>query len=906
MLRGRDAERASLVALVDGARAARAGALVLRGEPGVGKTALLDDLVAGVQGVRVLRTQGLESEAPLAFAALYRLLRPLLALRDRIPVPQARALAVAFGQEDGERVDPFLVAVATLSLLTEAGEQLPVLVVVDDAHWLDPASADALLFTARRLQADRVALLFSVRDEVATPFRPDGVPVLAITPLDEASARSLFEDSAGAMVADDVADRLLAQSAGNPLALVELATTLTAAQLAGEASIPSHLPLTADMERVFLDRARRLPDQVQSLLLIAAADDSGRIRTVGRAAAILGIDGAAISAAETSGLLVQEGDTLRVRHPLVRSAIYQAATGLDRRQVHQALAEALDGEGEPDRQAWHLAAAATGPDVALAATLESTAARSEQRGGYGAASEAFERAAELTAEADKRAARHFAAARNAWDAGAAARAAALAGAARQETDDPVLRADIDRLRGRIEVNIGSAAAAHRIYATAAAALGDRAPERALDLAVAAAGLAAYGGDSGTPLDPGAIATDPAPGDPVRVRSLTQLLLAMTAAHQGRWTEAVERFAGAVEAGVQDTHPDDLAHLGQAALHLGDDAAALRCFSTMLGGARERGAGMAVLYALPRLAFPLFLSGHWSAARSASDEARALARSSGHPALTGAPLASLALISALRGEDALGELLVELDALMEGTPLGILSGPTHDLRRWALGVRAASTGAVREAHHQLSQVTTPALVRMAAIDRIDAAVRAGDTPQATLWVEELIPFAEATGWEWALGAADVGRALVGAPARAAELFESAVAHYDQADRPYDLARTELAFGEHLRRSQQRVDARAHLRRALEVFEELRAEPFIARAAHELRASGETARKRDVTTLVRLTPMELQVAQLVSQGLSNKEVAAQCWVSPRTVAFHLRNCFAKTGVTSRGELAQLDLT
>ncbi|RYV52153.1 helix-turn-helix domain-containing protein, partial [Pengzhenrongella frigida] len=511
-----------------------------------------------------------------------------------------------------------------------------------------------------------------------------------------------------------------------------------------------------------------------------------------------------------------------------------------------------------------------------------------------------------TAGAGPRAERCFAGGRNAWASAQPARARALAAAAREQTDDPVLRADVDRLRGRIEVNVGSGAAAHRIFVTAAAAVADHSPERALDLAVAATGLAAYGADSGLVLDAGAITTDPVTGDSPSTATLKLLLVAMTAASRGRWADAVDGLHQALDHRLADARPDVLAHLGQSALHLGDDLAAERCFAGMLGAARETGAGMTVLYALPRLAFPLLLSGQWAAARSVADEALALSVGAGQTALSATPLALLDLLAALRGADAPEDPRVDLDDVAERHPLGILSGPTSDLRRWAAGVRSAQAGATGAAHHQLSRITIPALTRMAALDRIGAAVRADDVRQATLWVDELVPFADATQWPWALGAVDHGRALVSAGPGAAAFFESSLAHYARANRPYDLARTQLAYGEHLRRSQRRVEARPHLRRALGTFEDLRAEPLVTRATHELRASGETARRRDVSTLVRLTPTELQVAQLVSQGLSNKEVAARCWVSPRTVAFHLRNCFAKTGVTSRGELAQLDLS
>ncbi|MGV8978824.1 MAG: AAA family ATPase [Cellulomonas sp.] len=906
MLHGRDAERAHLAALIDAAREARAGAVVLHGEPGTGKTALLDDAAEGAVGLRVLRVQGLESESPIAFGALHRLLRPLLRHLDGLPAPQARALGVALGQRDGDRADPFLVGLATLSVLTEEADELPVLVVVDDAHWLDPASADALLFAARRLGADRLALIFAVRDGAATTLAHDGVPTLLVGRLGEVAARAVLRESAGADIGEDVADRLLEQSGGNALALVELATGLSTEQLAGLAPTPAHLPLTADMERVFLDRSRRLPPEVQSFLLVVAADDSGRIDTVRRAASLLGLDGAVSGKAEASGLVVADGEHLRVRHPLVRSAVYQAATSEERRAAHRALSAALAGQDEPDRQAWHGAAAAEGPDEVLAAALADAGARAEQRGAFVAAADTYERAAELTVAADQRSERCFAAARNAWACAQPARARALATTARDQTHDPRLRADVERLRGRIEVNIGSGAAAHRIYVAAAAAARYTAPERALDLAVAASGLAAYGGDSGAVLPREGIATGLVAGDDEGAAALRRLLAAMTLAAQGDWTLALAEFREAVDRAPVDAPPDLLAHLGQAALHIGDDAAAEKCFSAMLGAAREAGAGMTVLYALPRLTFPFLLRGRWPEARAVADEARGLSAGSGQAALSATPLAVLALLAAHRGDEAYDELLVELDDVVDRHPLGILSGPTHDLRRWAAGTRATDAGDAGAALHQFARMEVPALTRMAAVDRIDAAVRAGDRERATAWVEELVPVAEGTRWPWALGAVDHGRALLTTGPDVTRLYESSLAHFARAGRPHDLARTHLAYGEHLRRSQHRVEARPHLRRALEIFEDLRAEPLRTRAAHELRASGETARKRDVSTLVQLTPMELQVAQLASQGLSNKAVAAQCWVSPRTVAFHLRNCFAKTGVSSRGQLAQLDLS
>jgi DNA-binding CsgD family transcriptional regulator len=349
----------------------------------------------------------------------------------------------------------------------------------------------------------------------------------------------------------------------------------------------------------------------------------------------------------------------------------------------------------------------------------------------------------------------------------------------------------------------------------------------------------------------------------------------------------------------------LANLGNAAMHLGDDGGHRRCFTVMLSGARESGAGMSVAYALPRLAFTQLVAGQWTAAGASADEALAVSLSAGQRPLTVAPLAWLTLLAALQGRPEYDAFLAELEDVANGHSLGVLADPVHDLTCWAKGSRAGHHGDNSAAFHHLSQLRLPAIIRIAAVDRIEAAVRVGDGEQATTWVEQLGSFADGTQWPWALAAVDHGRALLAEAARAPALFESALAHHAHGGRPYDRARTHLAYGELLRRSQRRVDARTHLRRALEIFEDLHVEPLIARAAQELRASGETARKRDPSTQLKLTPMELQVAHLVSQGLSNKEVAAQCWISPRTVAFHLRNCFTKTGVSSRGELARLEL-
>lgn len=916
VLYGRERELAQLAALLEQARAGSAGVLVLLGEPGVGKSALMRDLVSRQSelvdgdGVRVLSTAGVESESPLAFSALHRLLRPVLEL-ERLPAPQARALRHAFGLEEGPPVEPFMVGVATLSALTDAAEQDgPLLCVVDDAQWLDSASANALLFAARQLAADPVAMVFAARtlDTVATDrtFDPQGLPVLELTGVDDAAARRLLDERFTGSVTHDVAHRLVRDCGGNPLALLELPTALSSAQLSGRTPLPRELTLTDGLELAFLDRCRRLDEGAQTLLLIVSAESSGRVGTVRGAATRLGVDGRAWEEAERSGLMTVAGQTVVIRHALVRSAVYQSATSTARRQVHRTLAEEL-AEDDPDRATWHHAAAAEGPDADIADALHQVGIRAERRGGHDNAAAAFERAAALTAVEPTRAVRLLAAALVAWADGQATRARALSASARTYASDELVLADIDRLRARIEIYLGSAADAHRMFVTAAHAVSDRDQERALDMAVAAALTSVYGGDSGAAL-PAEVLTGlstPAEKDTNRTECLRMLLGALTASAAGDLAQAAVRLAHALETGRRVDDLDVLGNLGNAAIHLGDDNGALRCYSTMVSSARERGAGMAIIYGLERLAFPQFLSGRWTELRGSLDEALTLAGATGHPALTAAPLAWLTLLAALTGEADYEIRLTELDDVASRYPLGVLADPVHDLTRWAKGVRAAASGDAAGALHHLDAMRVPALQRMATMDRLEAAARTDSNEKAVAWTADLSTFANATNRAWALADLQVGRALFATdPTEATEAFEEALRHHGHASRPFQHARTQLAYGEFLRRTNRRVDSRIHLRAALETFADLGADTLLDRAAQEVRASGETARKRDPSTLLDLTPMERKVAQLVSTGLSNKEAAAQCWVSPRTVAFHLRNVFLKAGVTSRTELAQLN--
>ncbi|WP_448640911.1 helix-turn-helix transcriptional regulator [Geodermatophilus sp. URMC 63] len=906
MLAGRDAERAEIAALLDAARAGTGGTLVVRGVAGSGKSALLADTVAAAagsapSGLRVLRTSGVESESPLAFAALQRLLWPLRGKIGALPAPQQAALRAALGEAEGNG-DRFLTFLGTLSLLADAADDAPVLAVVDDAHWLDDASAAALLFCARRLQAERVVLLFAARDGEAHAFDAPDLPNLALAGVTGEDAAALLAARAGHTVDPAVRDYLVAATAGNPLALVELADALTGDQLAGRLPLPAELPLTGGVERGFLDRYRRLGGPAQRLLLLAAADDTGRLTVVRDAADHLEVGDDAFDEAERAGLLRPDGDAVTLFHPLVRSAVYRAASSTQRRAAHRALAEVL--AADPDRRAWHLAAAAGRPDEQVVAALDDVAVRATGRGGHEAAGAAWARAAELTAAGPAHGRRLYRAAAAAWLGAHPSRAAALAAAAAAEVTEPLLHAQLLALQGQIAWTTGSLNDGYDLVAQAARVAGDVDPALAQQLAVIAAALAVYGARSPRAVDPAGLVAAPAPDAPPRVRAAAALLHGFTAAARRDWTAAADSFGDAfalTDADVRDDHVQR--NLGIAALVIGDDERGLRLHEQLLTIARRTGALATVEYALTRGVQIQLAVGAWAQAASAATEAVRLATSTGHPGMIALPTAQLALLAARRGDDDAERLIDEAAGIRAAHSGGVTDVVVVDLLHWARGLRAARQPAT--ALHHLEQITETGVSSLAALDRLETAVRVGRDELARAWLSELAAFAAGTGAPAAVAVVEHGRALLAEGPDAEEHFRRALtAHADSPRRP-DRARTELAFGELLRRIRRRMDAREHLRAALSLFEDLGATPWADRAAAELRASGETARRRDVSTATDLTPQERQVAALVRQGLSNRDVAAQLFISPRTVDFHLRGCFAKLGVTSRVELTALPL-
>ncbi|WP_298515819.1 helix-turn-helix transcriptional regulator [uncultured Nocardioides sp.] len=903
MLRGREREQTVLRDRLSRAAQGEGSALVLRGQPGVGKSALLDDAARTAGEHTVLRTRGVESEAPLPFAALHRLLRPTLHLLDEIPAPQALALRAALGETTepvGERHHVFL---AALNLLSEASAQHPVLLVVDDAHWLDDGSAAALLFLARRLEGERIAVLFAVRDDEQGAFGVAELPVLDLTGLEEAAADLLIADQTEGAVAARVRAELLAATSGNPLGLLELTRALTSAQLAGHDRMPARLPLTEGVERAFLDRYRRLSKSAQTLLLVAAADDSGRGRTIALAAQSLGAGEVAWDEVEGSGLVEVGDESLTLRHPLVRSAVYGAATSSRRRRAHRALADALAGSPDADRRAWHLAASVEAPDDEVVAALDDAADRAARRGGHEAAAAAWTRAAELTLDADARAVRLFSAAGSSLAAARPDETERLTRAALLDATDPLLRVDLLQLQGQVEWNTRSLDEGCATVCRAAAAAAPHDPTRARVLAMLAAALVSFG--ARLPDDvpaPETITAPPGPDAPASDRVAQHLLDGFVAAHRGAWAAAADAMTNAwnVQLGP-DAPPLLRPNLAIAAMHLGDDERAVRMHDLQLRTARDAGAVNMIEHALTRGVVFRIGTGAWTEAVAQAREALLLDQNLGLDPLTAFPTAELAVLAALRGDATTAPALRDLDAVLEHhPPRGVVTGLVRDLAAWARALQPGVPPATAVQH--LEQLHLPVIRWLSALDRVELAIAAYRSDLARAWLDELRGFAQGTGLTWARAAVHHGEAVLGNGDVEAS-FRAALDWHARSPRLPARARTQLALGEHLRRHRRRADARAPLREALTTFETLGAASWADRARQELRASGESVRRGEDRVSTELTAQESQVAGLVRQGLSNKDVAGRLFISPRTVDFHLRNVYTKLGVTSRTELAAL---
>jgi DNA-binding CsgD family transcriptional regulator len=877
---GRALERALIDEMIADVRAGRSRVLLLRGEIGVGKTSLLE-YAAAAEGMTILRSVGVRVESDLPFTGLDQLVRPVLHLTGRLPPPQSAALNVALGLRSGPAVDRFLVAAGALSLLAEAAEDSPLLALVDDVQWLDQPSAEAVGFIARRLGADRIALLITQRDG-HTHAVWDGLPYRRVTGLDTAESTALLEVTAGHL-APAVAGRLAERAGGNPLALTEVSAMLTAGQADGSDPLPDPLPIGEQVEELFASRLDALDDQTLMLVLLAAAEEQGELAVLERAAAELGLGLHALQPAERHGLLRADGRHVRFRHPLARSAAYYHQPVAQRRVAHQALATALL-QVDADRGAWHLAAATSGVDEVAARALELAGQRAAQRSAFATASAALERAAELSPDRAHALRRKITAAEAAWSAGNTRRAQVLV----DQLAEPEQNASqAALLRGRLRYAAGQPAQAFDEFLRALT--GGSAPtHRGLTEAIRTAW---------TTNDLQRLALlrirlgDSVAGFP------EHLLVAVEALLSGRYREAVAAMRRAAEDADRATDVTEFAIGASLAAFTGDIATARRLASNGERRARTLGEVGALPVILNTRGLIDTFDGSFESALSHAHEADRLARDTGQSHYLANTNAVAALVSASRGAAPEFERAHRAAIALAGA--GVVS--TRALTGWAEGLWFLGQGEVDEACSRLLTLAEPQghpiFALLSTADLAEAAARSGRRDEAVDRLSALQTWSRGAGTP--VAAALAARAT-GVLDDDAALLEEALGLLEGLDRPFDQARTHLLLGEHLRRDRRRAAARHHLRTAVEDFEGLGAEVWARRARNELAATGESVRRRDRGAAQALTPQEHKIARMVADGITNREVAAQLFLSPRTIDYHLRNVFTKLGITSRAEL------
>jgi DNA-binding CsgD family transcriptional regulator len=904
-LLGRRSECAALDELLASVRAGPSRALVLRGEAGVGKSALLEYLVRAASGCAIARTTGVEAEVELAFAGLHQLCAPFVDRLERLPSPQADALNIALGRCGGDAPDRFLVGLAVLSLLSDVAEERPLICVIDDAQWLDAASAQALAFVARRLGAESVGLVFAVREPIGERHL-DGLAELVVGGLDDADARALLEAVVAGPLDVRVRDRIVTETHGNPLALLELPRGRTPAQLAGGFGLDGGPALSGRIEESFGERLAELPPDTRLLLLVAAAEPVGDPLLLWKAVAVLGIDAGAAAAASDAGL-VELGAQVRFRHPLARSAVYGAATPEQRQRVHSALAEATDADVDPDRRAWHRAQATAGLDEDVADELERSAGRARARGGLSAGAAFHERAAELTPDPKRRAQRALAAAQGKHQAGAPDEALRLLAIAETGPLDDLERARAQLLYAEITFVSTRGRDAPPLLLEAAKRLEplDALLARETYLEAFAAALSAdrlvSGGDA-REVAAAVLAADWQPSSRASPRACDLLLDGLALLTCQGFTVGAPALKTALRAFRDEplSEEEELRWLWLAchiARALGDDVAWDELTARQVELARQAGAFSLLLIALEdRFTVDLF-AGRLSVAASLAAEADAVAEATGsHLALRG----SIALAN-WRGQEAEAAALSEArqqDALRRGEGLWLRAND------WSLAVRYNGLGryddALVAAERAAADPHGMGVAPWVLSDLIEAAVRSGHAERAAGPLERLAEIAEANGTDWALGVDARSRALLSEGDAAEQLYLEAVERFGRTRILVSLARGHLVYGEWLRRENRRVDAREQLRLAHTMLADMGMEPMAERARRELLATGETVRKRTVETLDELTPQEAQIARLAADGQTNPEIGAQLFLSPRTVEWHLRKVFTKLGITSRRAL------
>jgi DNA-binding CsgD family transcriptional regulator len=904
MLLGRERERLEIEHALVRARSGESTVIALVGEPGIGKTALLDHAARAAvtgdgTGMRLLHARGIESEAHIPFGSLLELLRPALVMLEKVPEPQAVALGGALALRPGPAQDRFAIGAATLSLLAAYAEQGPVAVLIDDAHWLDESSAQALLFAFRRLVADPIAVFLAVREDEPSLIDGSDLPVLHLGGLSGDEAAALLDG-----LPAETARRLHGATAGNPLALLELAPDFRDLALAPEGA---PVLVSTRISQAFLQRAGSLDEAARRALVLAATSDSGDLPALERAADQLGIDLEALAVAESAGLVTLRAGSVEFRHPLARSAIYADAPAGQRRDAHRALAAALP-DRDVDRRAWHLAAAAIGTDDAASAALEQAGARGRERSAYATAAAAFERAGQLAAGAERRARLLWEAGEAAWLAGLADRAVSLLDQARAATGDPGRLAQIDQLAGHIAVHRGPVMRGHAIL-TAAAGRAD--PERAVAMLAEAAFACFLAGDPAEMLSVAERARSLLPEHAsARARFLAATAVGMARILGGDAAAGAEAVHEAIA--VAENSPDLRDDLGLmpwltlGPLFLREAGAGRWMLDHALRTARDRAAVGALPLVLNLIARDQAGTDRWAVAGATYREALDLARESGQQTDLVFSLAGLAWLQAHRGR--------ELDCRADAAEALRLS---HELGTrlcevWAtaaLGQLELGLGdAARAAEHferqqqmLLDLGITDADLSPAA-ELVDAYARLGRDDDARQAADRFMASARAKGQPWSLARALRGQGMLAAGSGFSALFEQALGQHEQTPDAFETARTRLAYGERLRRARDRILAREQLRAAADAFENLDARPWADRARAELAATGETLRRRDSSTLEELTPQELQIALLLTASKTTRETAAALFLSPKTVEYHLRHVYQKLGIHSREELAQ----
>ncbi|GAA4206321.1 LuxR family transcriptional regulator [Microbispora amethystogenes] len=915
VLRGRAAERERLGGLLDDVRSGQSRALVLRGEAGVGKTALLDDLAARARGFRVVRVAGVQSEMELAFAGLHQLCAPMTDGLARLPSPQAGALRAACGLSAGQAPDRFLVGLATLGLLAEAARDQPLLCLVDDAQWLDQASVQALAFAARRLRAESVAMCFATRVPDETPDVPGlpeppvtGLPELTVTGLPEGEARALLRSVLPGPWDGRALDRIVAETRGNPLALLELAKDSTPADLAGGFGLPGTRALTGRLQELYQRRVLSLPSRTRRLLLVAAAEPGGDPGLLWRAADRLAVGIEAVTPAIAAGL-VQIDDQVRFRHPLVRSAVYWAASPEERCRAHLALAEATDPRADPDRRAWHAAQGTRGPSEDVAAQLVRSADRARARGGLAAAAAFLARAVELTPDPARRQERALAAARATHRAGTPGAALRLLSVAEAGPLDGFRRGQADLLRAQIAFATDRGADAPGLLLRAARQLEPHDVPLARETYLEAISAGLFAGPLATgcgQLEAAEAAraafvtaevTHAARPADLLLNGLTVLITEGQAAGAPELRPALEAFESPGLSSEEGLGWLWLA--GVAAAALWDGEAWDRLVTRHVRLARESGQATALPLALTaRIAVDAF-SGELSAAAALAEEVKAVSEAVG---ISYPPYSDLHL-AAWSGREADHAALVRT-VVAEARRRG--EGSALLVAGWSKALLCNGLGRYEEALRATADVVghprreTSAAVGWALVECVEAAARSGAPGRAADAFERLGELTRPSGTDWALGVEARSRALVSTDAEAEEHYREAVDRLGRTAIRGELARAHLLYGEWLRRERRQRDAREHLRTAHEAFTAIGMEAFAERAARELLATGEQARKRTAEAAGELTAQEAQIVRLVRDGMTNTEIGARIFISPRTVEWHLRNIFGKLGVTSRRQL------